>query len=360
MSNSILVSSLQGAYEVRFFDSLAQVQQDWGKASELFVVADKTVLSTYQESLKILLAGLPIYEVTADEEAKSLSGVHALSQWLAQQGATKSATLVGIGGGCIQDLASFTSHVYFRGIDWVYFPTTLLSQADSCIGAKSGINLLPLKNQLGAIHSPREVLVIKEFLSSLPNEQVMSGFGEIVKLSLTSSRHFFVDLERDFLKKGYQEIDLLGVIKRSLEAKKEIIEIDEYETDLRRILNYGHTFGHALEALNKHQIPHGLSVLWGIDLINSLGVNWGITSQEIRDRVRALIRTNFDYTLSSVPTANELIEMVSRDKKVKDGKIHFAILREIGEFAIEPMLISQELVRDVDEALREPLVFCGD
>jgi len=288
---------------------------------------------------------------------KSLEGVSELTNWLLEHRATRSSTLIAIGGGCIQDLVSFTSHIYYRGIDWMFLPTTVLAQADSCIGAKSGINVLPLKNQLGALHAPREIRIAEEFLQTLPDVELASGYGEIVKLAVTSSRSFLPQLEAALGEGGIRNSQLLQIVRASLMAKQMVIEEDEYESDLRRILNYGHSFGHALEAIAGHTVPHGLGVLWGIDVINWLGVLWGITDPAVAARLDALIRKHFSYVLPIEPTAEQLIEMIRRDKKVSQGMMNFAVLVTEGEFVIDQRPIDDDLLAQVSEYLETDYVF---
>ena len=324
---------------------------------DALIVCDERVASLHATALESFLGSHRTLLVTADEQTKSLAGVAALVDWLIQQRAVKSSTIVAIGGGCIQDLVSFTSHLYYRGIDWHFLPTTVLSQADSCIGAKSGINVLPFKNQLGALHSPRSISIASDFLETLPDLEVASGYGEIVKLAVTSSRHFLPLLEDSLADGGLRNPHLSRLTHASLQAKQEIIEEDEAEADLRRILNYGHSFGHALEALTGHQVPHGLGVLWGIDVINWLGERWGITDPNTAIQLSRVIRTHFNYQLPTTPTASELVSQLGRDKKVSGGLMHFAVLESEGTFAIVPTPLDESLTFQVAEYLETDYVF---
>lgn len=357
MNQPLLIHSAQWNYPVTFHARISEGMASLGELGEALIVVDSNVLSLHREALSGLTESLPTLAIEPTEEAKSLTGVSHLVDWLLAQRAVRTATVIGIGGGCIQDLVSFTSHIYYRGINWVFLPTTVLSQSDSCIGAKSGINVLPFKNQLGALHSPRAVHICEEFLQTLPDVEMASGYGEIVKLSVTSSRHFLPLLEKSLADGGLRNPHLLELTRASLAAKQEIIEEDEYESDLRRVLNYGHSFGHALEVLSGHQIPHGLAVLWGIDVINSLGVKWGITPEPLRDRLHRLVASYFDFTLPVTPTAEELVETVSRDKKVAHGRMHFAVLRDEGDLTIEPRELDATLKHQVEGVLKEDLVF---
>jgi 3-dehydroquinate synthase len=353
------IASLQWDYPVSFHPSFTEGIDALGDLREAYVIVDAQVLALHGDALVGLTSRFPTLAIEATEEAKSFTGVGHLVDWLIEQRAVRSSTLIAVGGGCIQDLVSFTAHIYYRGVNWVFLPTTVLSQADSCIGAKSGINVLPFKNQLGVLHSPRQVRICEEFLSTLPEVEIASGYGEIVKLAVTSSRHFLGLLESSLSDGGLRNPHLLALERASLAAKQEIIEEDEYETDLRRVLNYGHSFGHALEALAGHQVPHGLGVLWGIDVINALGVTWGMTPPELAQRMHDLIARNFTYTLPISPSAEELIDMIGRDKKVAHGKMHFAVLRGEGDIVIEPRALDADLTTQVREVLSEDRVFAS-
>ncbi len=357
----LLIHSLQWNYEVQFAPTVTgALVPVLDPSLDVFAICDENVASLYAAQLAPLLDSRPSYIVPATEETKSLAGVAALVDWLMANRAVRSSILVAIGGGCIQDLVSFTAHLYYRGIAWIFLPTTVLSQSDSCIGAKSGINVLPYKNQLGVLHSPRRIMISTEFVGTLPDVEVASGYGEIVKLAVTSSRHFLPLLESALANGGIRNPRLLDLTRASLAAKQEIIEEDEYEADLRRILNYGHSFGHALEAITGHKVPHGLGVLWGIEVINWLGVRWGVTSPRLADRLSVLIRANFGYTLPVTPTADALIGMLSRDKKVANGKMHFAVLVDEGSFLMLAKELGDELRDLVTEFLGTDYVFRRD
>ena len=357
MSEPLLIHSAQWDYPVTFHPAISEGLALFESLTETYVVVDANVLALHEQALSPLTQSHPTLAIDPTEEAKSLAGVTTLVEWLIERRAVRSATIIAIGGGCIQDLVSFTSHVYYRGVNWVFLPTTVLSQSDSCIGAKSGINVLPFKNQLGALHSPRAVHICQEFLTTLPDVEVASGYGEIVKLSVTSSEHFLNFLEKSLADGGLRNPHLLELTRASLVAKQEIIEEDEYESDLRRVLNYGHSFGHALEVLSGHSVPHGLAVLWGIDVINALGVGWGITPAHLRERMHKLITDHFDYELPVTPSAGDLVDTVRRDKKVAHGRMHFAVLRSEGDLIIEPHSLDADLVSQVAEALEGDLVF---
>jgi 3-dehydroquinate synthase len=271
--------------------------------------------------------------------------------FLQQNNATKQTVVIAIGGGVIQDIATFSAHLYYRGIRWIYIPTTLLGMCDSCIGAKCGINLNSFKNQLGVFHSPHRVLICLPFLETLSDAEIVSGYGEILKLLLTGSAEQFALLVKSVEKEGLRNSQLSRLIYESLLVKKGVIEKDEYEQDLRRILNYGHTFGHALEAITHHGIPHGKAIAWGIDLVNFMAKERGLLSPGEYDSIHIFIRKHFTHRLPQAVSARELIDASRRDKKVADGKVNLILLRTIGELQIVPTVFDARLEEEVGRHL---------
>jgi 3-dehydroquinate synthase len=202
--------------------------------------------------------------------------------------------------------------------------------SDSCIGAKCCINLNAFKNQLGAFHAPGQVLICTRFTETLSDQDVASGYGEILKLMWTGSAEAFHRLERSVNLGGLRNPDLGRLICESLAVKKEIIEVDEYETGLRRILNYGHTFGHALEGLTNHEVPHGVAVAWGMDLVNFLATKRGLLSDSHYQMMRDFIQRYLPFRLSGPLQSADLIRSAKRDKKVVDGQINLILTERPG------------------------------
>jgi 3-dehydroquinate synthase len=223
--------SAMGDYQVEFWKDLQGALEPLRYGKSLFIVIDRNVERLYRPVLEQITRQWPTMLLDADENTKTLDGVARLATWLQENGAHKRSTLVAIGGGIIQDICAFTSHIYYRGIDWVFYPSTLLSMCDSCIGAKSSINHGMAKNQLGAFHSPREVQIVPQFLQTLDPRDVKSGYGEILKLTLTERLDDFEHLE-NMLERSTGDLlgpELPALIRRTLEIKKSVIEADEFE-----------------------------------------------------------------------------------------------------------------------------------
>ncbi len=347
------IRSGQGDYQVDFPADLTQLLAQLESFTKVVVLVDENVAKIYGSQLSPLLERSPWMSIPATEDEKTLRGVQRVLDFLQQNNATKQTVVIALGGGVIQDIATFSAHLYYRGLRWVYVPTTLLGMCDSCIGAKCGINLNNFKNQLGVFHSPHWVLICLPFLETLSDTEIVSGYGEILKLLLTGSTEQFA-LLREFVDAGgLRNPQLSRLIYESLKVKKEIIEEDEYELNLRRILNYGHTFGHALEAITHHGIPHGKAVAWGMDLVNYIAVERGILDRAEYDSIHAFIQKHFAHRLTRPVSAVELIEGSRRDKKVVDGKVNLILLRTAGELKITPTTYDAQLQDEVERYLAE-------
>ncbi|HVS38421.1 MAG TPA: hypothetical protein VMS17_22880 [Gemmataceae bacterium] len=331
---SFAVQSGQGDYPVEFCSDMTSLVAQLAQTAKAVVVVDRIVAGAYDAALAPLTQRLPTLRIDATEEEKTLAGVGRVCAWLQEQNATKQTTLISIGGGITQDICSFSAHIYYRGLRWFYVPTTLLAMSDSCIGAKCCINHGNFKNQLGAFYSPTQVHICEALLGTLSEDAVASGYGEILKLMFTGSREHFARLEASVRRGGLHNPQLTRLIHDSLLVKKSVIEVDEYETGLRRILNYGHTFGHALEGLTDHEVPHGLAVAWGMDLVNFLAVRRGMLAEADYRAVHDFVRAFLPFQLSRPLRAADLIRYARRDKKVADGQVNLILAKGPGELQV--------------------------
>jgi 3-dehydroquinate synthase len=351
------INSVNGNYFATFHSDIEDLIEIIVNFQDVCVLVDLQVSKLYPK----LLSALPnekYFIVDSNEGNKSLTKVAEISEWLMDLGATKTTHLVGIGGGVVQDLSTFVSHIYYRGIDWSFFPTTLLSQADSCIGSKCALNLKGHKNQLGVVHTPKSVDIFAGFLETLPLSEIESGFGEIAKLAVTGSNQFLSEFKLNLGNYGISTRNIEEIIYSSLRAKKYVIDQDEYESDLRRILNYGHSFGHALESLTGNSIVHGDAVVVGMDIINFIGLRREITDYDFYLEMQELFKKYFshirvDKTFDSSEWVNEL----KRDKKMRQGKMNFAIPVSNGDIRIFTSNLDDQLVLLVGEYLETSIFF---
>lgn len=351
------IRSLHKDYIVTFDKQFEQLKTRLSEYKNAVFVIDKRVFELYKIKIELITSDRPLLLVDANEGTKTLEGVENTIEWLLQNECNRSTTIIGIGGGIVQDLVTFTSNVFYRGTSFVLIPTTLLSMSDSCIGAKCGINFGSFKNQLGVIYAPTGVHIVTDFLDSLDEIDIKSGYGEILKLAVTGSSEALDQLIQNVNAHGLRGDHLLELIHQSLKIKQEVIEKDEYEVDLRRILNYGHTFGHALEALTNHAIPHGLGVAWGIDLINFLAASQNNKFASTDLKIHNFIGQHLPFILGEFPSANELVNMTRRDKKMSNGVLNLALPRECGDIYICPTVLDDQLVSLVDLYLKTRNVY---
>ena len=243
----------------------------------------------------------------ASEEQKSYEAIAPVFLALLSKGLKRDGNLVVVGGGAVQDIGCFVATVLARGIRWELVPTTLLAQADSCIGSKSSINIGTFKNQIGTFYSPHRVLLAPSVLSSLPWDDIRSGVGEIIKFQLLSGEAGFHELMGDLARLKEERELLPKWIARSLEIKKAYIEEDEFDRGRRNLLNYGHTFGHAYESATHYGIPHGIAVALGMLTATYVSVQLGMTP-----------RPHFDVLKSALLPWCEPYGHLLRDVKVDD------------------------------------------
>jgi 3-dehydroquinate synthase len=219
--------------------------------------------------------------VEAIEENKNIDTVLRVCEQLLQYEFDRGQTLIVIGGGIVQDIGAYTAKTFKRGIEWVYVPTTLLSQSDSCIGGKTALNFKNYKNQLALFSAPKKVVIDVSFLKTLSERDMISGYGEIAKLFITGGSYYI---------NNFDAFDIETTIYHSLSIKKAIVEVDEFEIRERKSLNYGHSFGHAIESVMNYEIPHGEAVLLGIELINRLFTNSSLIT-DVVERFTSLKRS---------------------------------------------------------------------
>ena len=300
-----------------------------------------------------------VFALTASEQVKSLAGgVIPVLDWLAEAGLTRTDPLVVVGGGIVQDVGGFAAHLFKRGLPWTYFPTTLLSQCDSCIGAKAGVNHGRFKNQLALFAAPREVVIDPALLATLAPMELRSGLGEIVKLHLTGGPFFADRLAAAFDAAG-EGLPSLETLRRltwdSLVVKRAVIERDEFELDHRRALNYGHTIGHAMENLSRFAIPHGQAIGFGMAIVNRVAVNRGLLAPATHDRVQALLERVLDPGSRAALGAldlGQLRDALSRDKKNTGTTLNLVVMTEVGRLDFLGVENDQRFSDELSEIVR--------
>lgn len=249
-----------------------------------------------------------VHPIVSTEENKTLSKCAELIEVLRFHGANRSSSFYAYGGGIIQDLATFTASVYMRGIDWTYVPTTLLGMVDSCIGGKSSINVGPFKNIAGNYFPPKKIIIDIEFCKTLDLPELLAGLCEAVKICFAADGEQFERYLKFFATKDHflHNEQLLSVVSLSLATKKNFIEVDEFDSGPRLLLNFGHTFGHAIEAATHFRITHGIAVGMGMLAEIELAKYMGILSC---DPVRVgKLRNHINYLLQQIPGMTKNIQ----------------------------------------------------
>jgi 3-dehydroquinate synthase len=266
------------------------------------------------------------------EDHKDWQTLNQVFDALMKNRSGRDTTLVALGGGVIGDIAGFAAATYQRGVQYVQVPTTLLAQVDSSVGGKTAINHPLGKNMIGAFHQPRLVLADMDTLKTLPDRELRSGLAEVVKHGLIRDAAFFAWLEENIERLLARDPNALAhAVLRSVQIKAEIVALDERETGLRRVLNFGHTFGHAIETgLGYGAWLHGEAVAAGMAMATELSRALGYLSEADTSRIRSLLqRAGLPVAVKGIGPAR-LQQLMGSDKKVKEGRIHFVVLERLG------------------------------
>lgn len=279
-------------------------------------------------------ADLKVERITVPpgEEAKEIGTVLAIAGKLTAMGVDRSTALVALGGGVIGDMTGFVASIYMRGIPFIQIPTTLLAQVDSGIGGKTGVDTEAGKNLLGTFHQPKAVFIDLAFLATLPDDQLTSGLAEVLKYGAIDSPGILDDLEAAVERGGLREIPFLEkIVTASCRIKKEFVELDERDRGVRRVLNFGHTVGHAVEAASGYSLSHGQSVAIGMVAAAGLSEELYHLPADDRRRITALVRAlGLPDRIPASLDPEEIRSRMKRDKKKKGETVHFVLLRKMG------------------------------
>lgn len=335
-------------YSVEFIQDFKLILDNFDNPT--VYVIDSNVYRLYQDRFANIDISR-IYFMEAVEHKKNMDTVMDIILFFNKIGVKKNWKVVCFGGGITQDVTTVAANLYLRNIDWYFFPTTLLSMSDSCIGGKCGINYKNIKNQIGVFYPPKKIYIDTRFISTLTDADYLNGWGELLKFSLTSDRDFYNDLESE---ERYIPCDRISrYLYSGLLVKKAIIEEDEFDSDLRRVLNYGHTFGHALEAYTDNEVPHGKGVIWGIDVVNFLAYKHNLISRDYYIRIKNLIKRAFLHEEIIIKEADAIFDLIRTDKKVRENILNFAMLNGESKLIIYPIEINNSLKELFKEYLEE-------
>lgn len=320
----IKIDSHRGRYEVVDININNFLKKKLNK--NIIYIIDKKILKLYPK-IKYYLKDKKKIEIVANEKSKDFKNIIKFLKILNDFRANKSFELYAIGGGVVQDIVCFLASIYYRGLNWIFIPTTLEAQGDSCIGSKSSINFKGKKNQIGTFYPPKKILIDKNFLKTLKRDLILSGLGEML--------HYFAFSKKDYLfyKKNYIKAQrnfnvLKKLISKSLKIKSKFIEIDEFDTKERKLLNFGHTFAHAIEAYTRYQIPHGIAVAHGINIANFISLKKKIIRKEQFEDYQVVIKNlTRNYPLKKI-NIRKFIEIIKSDKKVSGNKINLILMNK--------------------------------
>lgn len=354
--DSFIVKSSPRPYNVTIKES--SLIQDEIKAildenQKNILMVDENVYNLYFKGLEAYKSR--IFLAQANENFKTLNnGIIKLIAFLEEREFTKSEKLIVVGGGVIEDIGAFVGAVYKRGINWIYYPTTLLSMCDSCIGGKTGINHNHVKNQLALFSAPREVIINTQFLKTLSDFDIKSGMGEILKLLVTGGTDFIALYENEVENGEVKEFSAYRkLILSSLSVKRAIIEEDEFEFHNRKSLNYGHTLGHAIESLSDYQIPHGQAVIIGMVIVNKLAEQKGILNKDDYKLTQRLAKELLKDSIVKKVNLKGLDTLLKKDKKTEGNMANFVVITELGCTKFVKMKIDNQLIDLISQIINE-------
>ena len=287
----------------------------------ILIVTDDGVPAVYADTIAKQCKAPVKLTVPQGEQSKSFATLELLCKTMLENGFTRTDAVVAVGGGVVGDLSGFAAAAFMRGIEFYNVPTTLLSEVDSSIGGKTAINLGGFKNTVGAFHQPKRVLIDPDVLKTLPKRQIANGLAEAIKMAATFDKDLFRFIETEDI-----ESNLDYIIEHALKIKKAVVEFDEKEKGLRRVLNFGHTIGHGIESYEDlHGLYHGECVALGM---------LPMCSENVKERILAVLKK------AGLPTELEfdpeyIYEAVTHDKKADGDNIHFIYVSEIGSYEMK-------------------------
>ena len=341
-TKAIEVRAATGKYSVVCGSgAIAKVQREiarLGKFSSVHILSSPLVWHALEKKIR---SGIParlapyVHLFDDAESEKNLQSVEGLAQSLVAAGADRHALIVAIGGGVVGDVGGFVAASYLRGVALAHVPTTLVAQVDSALGGKTGVNLPEGKNLVGAFYPPRLVLADPELLATLPEREFRGGLAEIIKYGVIADAKLFVFLEKQMdavLRRDARALE--HVIRRSIAIKARVVSKDEKESGLREILNFGHTFGHALESVTRYRhFQHGEAVAWGMMCAALLGHEVAGTPADVVSRIVALVKRQMGPLppWPDVKAEKKIVDAMRSDKKARGGKLRFVLAKKLGQ-----------------------------
>lgn len=312
------------------------------------VVVDKNIYELYKDYFQ-QIDEEKLFLIEAIEENKTIDTALEICEKMTAVPAKRNAVLISIGGGIIQDITGFAANILYRGIKWIFIPTTLLAQCDSCIGGKTSLNYQGYKNLLGTFYPPDKIYICPRFLHTLTQEDFESGMGEVIKFNLMGGQEGIEHINGqidELMERDGEAIE--KAIRYSLQFKKSFIEQDEFDRNERIKLNFAHTFGHAVEVVSEFKIPHGTAVAIGMIMANRVSVQRGLLREETAKECEALLLQviHIDYELMNKPI-EELLGAMKKDKKQMSDLLTIVLMTDQ---AGELLIVHDATVNEVRDA----------
>jgi 3-dehydroquinate synthase len=358
MSLSFSIHSNIRDYEVSFEENEGFIDT-FKKIEQTCFVVDENVWKLYSSTMLQSIAPNEVIVLPISEEGKSLVTVQRLYDRLVEFSAKRNLTMISIGGGILQDVSGFAASTLYRGIPWIFVPTTLLAQADSCIGSKTSLNYGNYKNLLGTFYPPNHIYIHVPFLKTLQDVDFFSGFGEVIKLHLMGGRENFntlLELCPGILLREPQA--LFQSVRQSLAVKLNYMEGDEFDLGRRNLLNYGHDFGHALESTSDFAVPHGQAVIFGMLASNIVARQRGLLSEKMEKEIseKILMPNLLIKPQAHALDADALVGAMKKDKKRIGDKLALIMMNDDFVFSRVNDLAEDEVsfaLKEVGERLRD-------
>ena len=336
MSSTIKVNLEKDSYDIIFDDNFVESAMALiATSSKCMIITQEVIYEAFEKKFSVLksLPNVEFHFIGQGEEAKSIETAIEICDKMTLMHYDRSSTIFAVGGGVVGDTAGFVASIFMRGIDYIQYPTTLLAMVDSSIGGKTGVNLTSGKNLIGRIHQPKAVIIDLSFLDTLPQREINASLAEVIKYGFIYDRELFnyiVENISDILS-GKNHTVLKKIILRSCEIKSEVVSKDINEDNIRMILNFGHTIGHALEGYFEYKkLLHGEAILYGMKCALYLSHTIGnLNENDYHASLKAL--SAFTLPTINLKDKESIIEFVKRDKKFRESQIRFILISEIGK-----------------------------
>lgn len=334
-------------YSIEFkddFDFIPKFQSE-----NMFFVIDQNVFDLYKNSFINQIPNEQIITMQAVETKKNIEKCLELCEKFTQLPAKRNSMIVSIGGGIIQDVTGFMANILYRGIKWVFIPTTLLAICDSCIGGKTSLNYRQYKNLLGTFYPPDQIWIVPEFVQTLSELDYNSGLGEVIKFNIMAGAEGIGSIESGMDALLKRDVGVLNAfIEKSLKFKKSYIEEDEFDKGKRIYLNFAHTFGHAFETVSGYEIPHGLAVAIGMLMANRISFKRNMLDESKVMRIESIIKKIIAVKLNKEHfEAERIIDAMKKDKKQTDNSLRAILLS--GDLSLQ--IVSDITKNEIEDAL---------